>query len=117
MSLKIIIGIVVVVMIVIAVAGLFSPPPRPKHKQFKCTSCGKFSPHTERTIEAWRNKKTSFFCQACHREWLESRPFQEPAKLLAGRPASSKSGCLGLAAVIVLFPIGAYLLLQTAAVI
>ena len=117
MSVKIIIGIVVLAIIVIAVAGLLRPQPRSKHEQFKCTGCGKFSPHTERTIDAWRNKKTSFFCPACHRQWLKSRPRPESAKLLAGRPATSKSGCLGMATVIMLFPIGAYLLLQTAAVI
>ncbi len=36
------------------------PKPRSKEKYFKCARCRATSRHTERTIEAWRNKKTNF---------------------------------------------------------
>jgi hypothetical protein len=77
MSPEVIFGIIIASVIVLSFLGKLLPKRQPKEKHFKCARCGTISRHTERTIEAWRNNKTKFFCQACHSKWLQSRPPQE----------------------------------------
>ena len=79
---------------------------QPKEKFFKCSGCNAVSRHTERTMKAWRENKTRFFCQACHAKWLESQP-----PLVRGEQFSSRSGsgCLGVIAVFALLPPGCLL--------
>jgi predicted RNA-binding Zn-ribbon protein involved in translation (DUF1610 family) len=41
-------------------------------KTFICAGCGREFPHTKRTRQA-RNFSNRFYCNTCHRNWLESR--------------------------------------------
>jgi hypothetical protein len=97
------------------IARLFFSPRQPKEKQFRCTRCKSPSGHTERTIKAWREGKTTFFCNICHAKWLETRPHTandaRGARTGGGR---SGSGCLSAIAVVTVVPLGiaAYVLLR-----
>lgn len=110
MSPEIIIGSVVAGIVVLVLVGKLLPKPQPKEKHFKCARCGTVSRHTERTIEAWRNKKTKFFCQSCHAHWLQSRPPQGREGFLSA--GGSRSGCLGLVLLFALMPLAGFLLVQ-----
>ena len=68
----VILGIIFLAVIVFARFG--SRPRVPKDKFFNCWRCKALTPHTQRTIEAWRNGKTRLFCGACHAHWLQSHP-------------------------------------------
>ena len=85
-------------------ARLFFRPRGPSEKSFRCTRCKAVAQHSNRTINAWRDGKTTFFCNSCHAWWLESQPRASPAKGGArAREARAGSGCLSvlvLAAVI-----------------
>jgi hypothetical protein len=92
-----IIVIVVAVAIVLGLVAKLLLKREPKEKFFKCSRCNAVSRHTERTIKAWRNHKTRFFCQACHAKWLESQPLRVREQFSSG-----KGGCLGVIAVFAL---------------
>jgi len=109
---EVIFGILIVGMVVLTFVGRLLPKSRPKEKNFKCSRCRTFSPHTERTIEAWRKKKTKFFCQACHARWLQSRPHQEREQFSSHGTVDSKSGCLGIVVLFTFIPLMAYLLVR-----
>lgn len=94
--------------IVLSFLGKLLPKRQPKEKHFKCARCGTISRHTERTIEAWRNNKTKFFCQACHVKWLESKPPQFSSRGNAG----SASGCLGVVVFFTFVSLVGYLLVR-----
>ncbi len=114
MSPEIIIGIVVAAFVALSLVSKLFPKRQPKEKKFKCARCGVFSQHTERTIEAWRNNKTKFFCQSCHAKWLQSRPPQERHQFSsrnAGRSGSG-SGCLGVVVLFAFVPVAGYLLVR-----
>jgi len=64
--------IVLVVGVIIAVVVLW-PRKMPKERTFRCRRCRTVTPHTSRTIEAWRSGKTEFSCDACHRAWHVER--------------------------------------------
>ncbi len=85
----------------------FMPESKPKEVFFHCTRCKAVSRHNERTIEAWRNNKTHFFCQACHAKWLQSKPPREREQFSSG--GSGGSGCLGVVALFALLPMGCLL--------
>lgn len=110
MSPEVIIGVVIAGAVILSLIGNLFPKRRPKEKHFKCARCGVVSPHTERTIEAWRNSKTKFFCQACHAKWLQSKPIQERARFSAA--GNSRSGCLGVVVLFALVPLAGFLLVQ-----
>ena len=75
----------------------------PKQKTFRCARCSSIAQHTERTLNASREGKTSFFCNACHAQWVRSHPTRRaPAR--AGR-SGERSGCLGVLACLMLIPI------------
>lgn len=80
------------------------PKKQPKEKTFVCARCKCISPHTERTIEAWRNNKNKFYCKACHEKWLESQP-----KLAYAAGRNSGSGCLGFIVIFIVIPIGYFI--------
>ena len=117
MSPKLIIFIAVIAVFLLFLISKFfskpqSPKPRisraqPKEKQFQCARCGAISSHTERTIEAWRNKKTKFFCQTCHSKWLASQQFSSRGS--NGTP----SGCLGAVVLFAVVPFATYFLVRT----
>lgn len=73
---------------------------KPKAKTFTCTRCERLAPHTPRTIEAWRQKKTEFFCDDCHARWLQAHPEHALSKMRA-----SHSGCLGVVILFAALPI------------
>jgi hypothetical protein len=103
MTLETIFGVVVAVALALGIVSRLLPKPRPKETHFRCARCNARAPHTERTIEAWRQKKTKFFCQSCHKQWLESQPAQQR---YAGATATSRgrSGCLGVMTLLVVLP-------------
>jgi uncharacterized protein YlaI len=101
-------GIAGAVVAVLAVVAKLLPKRQPAEKFFKCSRCNAVSRHNDRTIEAWRNNKTKFFCQACHAKWLQSRPPQEREQFFSRAPASS-SGCLGVVTLFALLPLGCLL--------
>jgi len=89
---------VIAVIVVVVIVLFFLPRKKPKEKEFKCARCSKIAPHTNRTIEAWRDGKTKFFCNACHAQWLRTQPNS------TGPNYSSRSGCLGVLAILVFVP-------------
>jgi len=98
-------GLVIALVVIVGLflAGKLFPKARPKEPHFKCARCGNRALHSERTIEAWRNKKTKFFCQICHRKWLERQPLQTRQQhSSAGRSAAS--GCLGMVFLLLAIP-------------
>ena len=113
MSPESIFGIAIALAIGLFLIGKIFPKRLPKQKQFKCARCGTFSPHTERTIDAWRNNKTRFFCQACHAKWLQSRPHQERTQFSSYGDGGSGSGCLGIVVLFAFIPVAGYFLLHT----
>lgn len=71
----------------------------PKEKTFRCARCSNMAPHTLRTINAWRDGKTTFFCNSCHSEWVRSHPQQRMDR------AGSRGGCLGVLACLAFIPL------------
>ena len=76
----------------------------PKQKSFKCARCSATAQHSERTINAWREGKTKFFCGACHAAWLNSQPAQRGLGRSSNRGV--RSGCLGVLACLLVVPVG-----------
>lgn len=74
----------------------------PDQKTFRCARCSKTFPHTSRTIDAWRDGKSKFFCNSCHSEWVRSRPQSQVGRSAGG---GSRSGCLGVLACLILIPV------------
>lgn len=112
MSAEFIFGIAVATAIVLSFVGKLLPKRQPKEENFKCSRCGAISRHSERTIEAWRNDKTKFFCQACHAKWLQSRPLQERERFSSRGTVGSRSGCLGIVVLFAFVPFAGFLLLR-----
>lgn len=103
-------GIAVIVVAVLALVAKLVPKRQPPEKFFKCSRCHTLTRHNNRTIEAWRNGKPKFFCQACHANWLRSRPPQEREQFSSRGSASGGSGCLGVVVLFALLPLGGMLL-------
>ena len=93
MSWEVIVGAALV--IVVAALALLSKR-KPKEKYFTCARCKAVSLHGARTIEAWRNNKTSFYCSTCHQKWLSSQP-----QHMRHQPKQA-AGCLSVIVVMVL---------------
>lgn len=90
---------VVLVLAIVLFPGLFFWK-KPKAKTFTCTRCERLAPHTPRTIDAWRQKKTEFFCDDCHARWLLAHPEHQLSKMRA-----SHSGCLGVVILFAALPV------------
>jgi hypothetical protein len=110
MSPEVIVGVAIASLVVLSLIGKLLPTRKPKEKYFKCARCGSVSPHTERTIDAWRNSKTKFFCQTCHAKWLQSKPPKAYSHVPAA--GNSRSGCLGVVVLFALLPLACFLLVQ-----
>ncbi len=106
MTLETIFGIAVVAVVILALVATLLPKRQPSEKYFKCSRCHALTRHNNRTIEAWRDGKPKFFCQACHANWLRSRPPQEREQFSSTGSASGGSGCLGAVALVALLPLG-----------
>jgi hypothetical protein len=91
----------IIVVGTVAVARFFAGGKRPPQQSFRCGRCHTSSMHTARTIEAWRNGKTKFFCNSCHGEWIRNQP-REAVPAHSGR--SGRSGCLSALLLFTLFP-------------
>ncbi|WP_161812851.1 hypothetical protein [Steroidobacter agaridevorans] len=74
----------------------------PEQKSFRCARCSKTCQHTPRTINAWRNGKSKFFCDSCHSGWVRFHPNTQVGRI---RGPGSRSGCLGVLACIVFIPV------------
>jgi len=109
---ELILGIVVATVFCLSIFGKLIPKRQPKEKTFVCTRCKVVSPHTRRTIEAWRDNKTTFFCQACHAKWLQSRPRQQRVRNSYAGGSGSRSGCLGVIVLFAVIPLVGYLLVR-----
>lgn len=90
------------IVVVLAIGYLlFGRRKGPEQKSFRCARCFKASLHTPRTVNAWRDGKSKFFCNACHSEWVRSHPHPQ-----AGRSGSAgRSGCLGVLACLIFIPV------------
>ncbi|GAB3314056.1 hypothetical protein [Luteimonas notoginsengisoli] len=108
-------GIAIAAVVVIGLVAKLLPKSRPKSQFFKCSRCNTASRHNDRTIEAWRNNKTKFFCQACHSKWLASQPPRVREQFSSRSSASGSSGCLGVVALFALLPLGGGLLMWAVA--
>lgn len=93
----------IIVVGIIGVARSLAGGKRPPMQSFRCWRCRNNSMHTARTIEAWRNGKTKFFCNSCHGEWIRNQPRDSvPAR-------SSQSGCSGALLLFIAIPaVGAW---------
>ena len=94
-------GVVVVALLVLAVLKWALGGARPRSQHFKCARCGTLTSHNQRTIEAWRNKRSTFYCQKCHAHWLASQPGPGSDSF---HPVRS-NGCLEVIVVCALVPI------------
>ena len=101
---KAILGLLLVLLFALGLAARFLPTRRPKETHFRCASCSTRTLHTSRTIEAWRQNQTRFFCQACHQRWLESRPARHSVRV-GSVTAGRRSGCLGVLVWMAVLPV------------
>ena len=106
MATELFIALGVVVVAIVALGAKLRPKRMPPVAVFQCTRCGTATRHSDRTAEAWRMGKTTFFCHACHAKWLASRPDRAAH---ADRGAKSSSGCLGVVVLFALLPAGSLL--------
>ena len=113
MSQETIFGLAIAALFALSLTFKFFLKRQPKEKHFRCARCGAISPHTERTIEAWRNSKTKFFCPACHAKWLQSKPPQGRVQFSSRGNAGSGSGCLGIVVFFAFVPVAGYFLVRT----
>lgn len=95
--------IIVAVLALAAVVLFFSKRRVPKERSFRCARCSATAQHYARTINAWREGKTKFFCRSCHAAWLKSQPAQRGPGGSGSR--GERSGCLGALACLVAFPV------------
>lgn len=104
MTLELLFGVVVVIAIAVGAISRLLPKARPAETHFRCARCKCRSPHTARTIEAWRNKKDRLYCQSCHQQWLASQP-PDVRRNNSSSFRSSRAGCLGVLAAIAVLPV------------
>lgn len=80
-------------------------PKRPRVSAFKCARCGVVARHTNRTEQAWRAGAKRLFCDACHRNWLATRPAASRPVPMPRGGGDDRHGCLTVVAVLSLVPI------------
>jgi len=110
MSLEALFGIAMVVVLAVGILKAVAPKRMPPQPSFSCGRCHTLTKHNNRTIEAWRDGKTKFFCPACHTKWLQTQPPRE-----RGTYRGSSGGCLGLVVVAAMLPIGVFLVVRAVA--
>lgn len=106
MSLETIFGVAFAVFLIISLISRLIPKRMPPAKSFKCGRCGVQEIHDNRTAEAWRNGKTRFFCQSCHRKWLQTQPSQGDRAYTTRGTSGGDSGCFGVVVLFTLVPLG-----------
>ncbi|MBE3024250.1 hypothetical protein [Janthinobacterium sp. GW458P] len=114
MSMELIFGAVIAGLVVMFLAGKHFSRKLPKETHFECARCGTVARHNDRTIEAWRNNKTTYFCQPCHLKWLHGRAPREREGGIspAGSRSGSRSGCLGVVVLFAVVPLAGFLVLH-----
>ncbi|WP_133250745.1 hypothetical protein [Janthinobacterium sp. 78] len=112
MSMELIVGAVIAGLVVMFFAGKYFSKKLPKETHFECARCGTLARHTDRTIDAWRNNKTTFFCQSCHLKWVRARTPRERERSAspAGSRSGARSGCLGVVVLFAVVPLTGFLL-------
>lgn len=110
MSMEFIVGAAIAGLVVMFFAGKHFSKKLPKETHFECARCGTLARHTDRTIDAWRNNKTTFFCQSCHLKWVRARAPREREP--GTSPAGARSGCLGVVALFAVVPLAGWLLVH-----
>ncbi len=101
-------AIAAAVVVVAVIRWFISSPKLPPQRIFKCSRCSRVSPHSDRTVEAWRRGTKSLFCDSCHRLWLSAQPRQTDSPQLSPSRAFGSSrnrGCLGVTLVLVAVPL------------
>jgi hypothetical protein len=99
-----IVGFAVAAAVIVWAVSQLLPKRKPPSLAFTCARCHKTTRHNNRTEEAWRNGSKKLFCNSCHELWLRSRPPQP--ELQSRGVSSSRSGCLGVVALLALLPLG-----------
>lgn len=89
-------GVIAIITIV-----FLSRQKKPKEKNFTCARCKVSAEFDKRTIEAWNKGVLKIYCSACHQQWLSTQPEIEQPIQLRG----SRSGCLGVFAILVILPL------------
>ena len=110
MSMEFIVGAVIAGLAVMFFAGEYFSKKLPTETHFECARCGTLARHTDRTIDAWRNNKTTFFCQSSHLKWVRARAPREREP--GTSPAGARSGCLGVVALFAVVPLAGLLLVH-----
>lgn len=90
-----------IVVLLAASILVLSREKKPKEKRFTCMRCTKTEKHSKRTIDAWNNGFSKFYCRSCHNKWL--RENKEAATYLVDR--NGERGCLGVAVLLTLVPV------------
>jgi hypothetical protein len=114
MSMEFIVGAVIAGLVVMFFAGKHFSKKMPKETHFECARCGTVARHSDRTIAAWRNNKTTFFCQSCHIKWVHARTPRERARSAsaAGSRSGSRSGCLGVVVLLAVVPLAGFVVVH-----
>lgn len=84
----------------------------PSLRRFVCEHCATPTVHNERTLGAWRNGKSRFFCDRCYGEWSQQH---SAPPMVFQQQSGSRMGCLGAALGFLAMPLvvfGLALLLQ-----
>ena len=89
----------------VAALLLLSRQKKPKEKNFTCARCKVVAGFDKRTIQAWNKGMTKLYCSVCHQQWLSTQP--EPEQFI--QRSSGRSGCLGVAIALMLFPAIAFI--------
>jgi len=87
--------------IAIITISFLSRQKKPKEKNFTCARCKVSAEFDKRTIEAWNKGVLKIYCSACHQQWLSNQPEIEQPIQFRG----SRSGCLGVFAILVILPL------------
>lgn len=96
-------AIIIAIVVVAAFLPRFLKGRRtPKEQSFRCARCAAMAPHSARTINAWRDGKTKFFCSTCHTKWLQTQTNRRGGGSAVG---GRGSGCLGIVACVLFFPV------------
>ncbi|MGK5061054.1 hypothetical protein [Janthinobacterium sp. LB3P112] len=109
---ELIVGAIVAGLVVMLFAGKYFSKKLPKETHFECARCGTLARHTDRTIDAWRNNKTTFFCQSCHIKWVRARALRERERNTSLAGSGSGSGCLGVVVLFAVVPLAGFLLVH-----
>lgn len=76
----------------LALVFYFGRRQAPRLRRFVCEKCGTPTAHDDRTLQAWRNGKSRFFCEACFSEWGQQH---SAPPMIFQKQSGTRMGCLG----------------------